>query len=172
MEYVRILLHAIPINFFLIEEGLLQTACMCGFSWRACENLGVDIILQEVCTDRPDSTQILFSSPIACNRVKTILIWEKSAFAWKYSLHFWFHKALYTVSSQTDGWIMLCNHPIIGLKIKKDLNLLQEIRQLINGLVWRRQKVAKGCLMSCRSACLPEICSDLHLPPPRLVVTS
>ena len=101
-----------------------------GSAWQACENLGVDIILQ-VC-DPPDSTQILFSSAIACNRVKTILIWEKSAFAWKYSPNFWFHNALYAVISQTVSWIMLCNHPIIGLK--KDLNLLQEIRHLINGL--------------------------------------
>ena len=87
----------------------------------------MDIILQ-VC-DPPDSTQILLSSAIACNRVKTILIWEKSAFAWKYSPNFWFHNALYAVNSQT---VMLCNHPIIGLK--KDQNLLQEIGQLINGL--------------------------------------
>ena len=45
---------------------------------------------------------------------------------------FWFHNALYAVNSQTVSWIMLCNHPIIGLK--RDLNLLQEIGQLINGL--------------------------------------
>ena len=92
----------------LIEEGLLQPACMCGIGLRALASeslweLGEDIILQQVCCDPPDSTRILFSSAIACNQVKTILIWEKSAFAWKYSPHFWLHSALYAVNSQAQS---------------------------------------------------------------------
>ena len=92
----------------LIEEGLLQSACMCGVGLRALASeslweLGVYSILQQVCCDPADSTQILSSSATACNQVKTILIWEKSAFAWKYSPHFWLHSALYAVNSQTES---------------------------------------------------------------------
>ena len=95
----------------------------------------MEIILQEVCSDRPDSTQILFSSPIACNRVKTILIWEKSDFAWKYSPNFFVSQSTFNTPSIVK---LTAESGYVTIQLsdfKKDLNLLQEIKQLINGLV-------------------------------------